>query len=377
MTVRPSFFESTRSRRIWWTLYCVLWLYRALYSFVAQNVVSGLTSLGDSSRYQLGSEFELSGASTWTLSTAIADGLGLLLNYATGGSASLANFVFQTIAFMGLVAFLRRVEPRGRLLVFGLLMTPSFTIWSSVAGKEALVVGALGFCIAYLIELFEGRGRLRLVYVVAITTIAIFKVHYVPAVGLILVGGYLQRFVRQRALSVLLGAFIALALLIALQDTVGKLALQIVPHFAGQSGSRPAFWHDPSDVLIKAPEGMLQAFVGPTWQETSQGFLRLAAFWESIALILVMSLVMLRSALRAPLFSFWIAAFGVLLLLFATYPLGIMNGGSAIRYRTSYLPLLFFLTVVFMRLNWRPSTRRENVGEFLSSRLASTQSSQK
>ena len=94
---------------------------------------------------------------------------------------------------------------------------------------------------------------------------------------------------------------------------------------------------------------MFLGFFGPTLNEVAFGGpLQLASFIESAVLLAVLALAILRQLPSMPVYSALMGGFSLFWILFATYPLGVMNAGSAIRYRTGYELLIFVLITVIM-----------------------------
>ena len=95
---------------------------------------------------------------------------------------------------------------------------------------------------------------------------------------------------------------------------------------------------------------MFQGFFGPTFEESTQGILQNASFIESSFITSILLFLLLRNLANLPVYAFLIGLISLGWLLFASYPLGIMNAGSAVRYRTGHLLLVFVIfSVVFSR----------------------------
>lgn len=338
----------------WNIAYVFLWFYRSLYSVVGQLYVVQLTSLGDSGRYQAARITLLthdlpSDPVGWTrvMSTVLTESIGGLLHAVLAGNPILINLGFQTIAFVGIVALLRVLEPRERVVILLLAMLPSFSLWSSVAGKEAVVVFGLGIVLAKVIELFQGKERVDIIFFAALALVLIYKNQYAPALLFLICAAIFLKRVRQKCTLALGAGLFSLLLLYLIHDIIGQMALDVVPHFVSFGNStRETYFIEKSDVFTKAPYGMFQAFFGPTLGEAQKGILHQASFIESAAMLVVLVFFFLREFLRLPFFMFIVVTFSLGWILFATYPLGIMNPGSAVRYRTGYELLVFVLIAV-------------------------------
>lgn len=352
----------------WPLFYALFWLYRCAFSVISQVFILQVTSLGDAERYQSKSlddpvtSFGGFDLASWprAISTSLTDYLGALFRLVFAGNAVMVNIGFQTLAFVGIVAFLRTVEPRSRLVLALLLMTPSFSVWSSVAGKEAITVMALGFICAYLIRLYRGEVRPSLVTIFAFFLIFIYKNHFLPAILFLVVGTLVAARVQQKSFLALFGGVVSLLLLFLMQDQVAEMAMGLVPHFHGFGNStRPPFWENGGEVFTKAFEGMYLAFVGPTLDEAAGNALHRLTLLESMLVLLVLALYVVRNLPTLPVFQLLVVSFSLFWILFATYPFGVMNPGSAVRYRTGYEMLVFAIVVCLTTresyLRWRMS----------------------
>ena len=302
------------------------------------------------------------GGFTRVLSTQLTEALGAVLHFLFLGDAILISIGFQTIAFVGIVVFLRAVEPKLRVPLTLLTMLPSFTVWSSIASKEAIVVGALGILSAYVIDLYRNRAQLQITHIIAVAIVFVYKTHYLAALAFLILGTLISNRIRQKSLIVLAAGITSIGILFLVEDRVADLALEIVPHFRGYGEStREAFWNTPADVLAKAPHGMFLGFFGPTIDEATKGILQLASFVESSILLGVLAFFVIRQLFRLPVYMVLMSGFSLFWILFATYPLGVMNPGSAVRYRTGYEIFVFLLIVVLLSrqlyVNWNTHDR--------------------
>jgi len=353
----------------WRGFYIVYYVYRCLCSVIGQLVVVQFTSLGDSIRYTGGTErFDTVQGTFWFLnSTALTEAIGSVFAALLGGNRLTISIAFQTLAFIGIYRFLTALPEDLRKWVAIILLAPSFNIWSSIASKEAVVVFAVGTVCAYLVGVYRQTQRLRLIDLIAVGLLAIYKAHYLVALGFVFAGLHLGRLVRQPELLVLGAGVATLIPLYLLRDTIDAYAPQIVIHFFSGAGAstRDAFWTDQYDVFWRAPYGFWLSFVGPTLDEAVNNRLQLAALAESLILVAILGLYLLLNFYRMPLFGFLMSWSAVFWLLFANYPFGVMNPGSAVRYRTGYMiPLLAILIVLSSReafVRWRGKRGRPEV----------------
>ena len=345
---------------VWSIFYAFLWLYRSAVSIVGHFFVTRITLLGDSATYQSSTKFV-----SWEMLSHLTDirdyrnvgthltySLGAIFNWLFDGNPVLINVGFQTVAFIGIVALLRAAKPTHRARLAFLFLLPSFTLWSSVAGKEALVVFSLCIVSAGILKIWYGEGRLNLFHVAALAFVLFLKPYYAAALAYLLGTSWAARHARQPAALALILGLSSLSFLYVVKDTMVRLIFgSVLPGFRGQgvTFNRPDFWETPADVFLRAPEGMFRSLFGPTFQEALSGHVfHFISFAESAAILSVMIWFAVRGLTRMPAFTFVVGAFTTFWMLFATYPLGAMNAGSAIRYRTGYVVVLFVLVAAIL-----------------------------
>lgn len=346
-------------RYTWRAYYFVLFAYRCAYSFLAQVLVSRLTDMSDATGYQFGhlsqfnailNDFSTSGSfllqrEATFLTKLIGAAFGLLV----GGNAVLINICFQTLAFIGIVAFLRGLDPGPRRIAAVLVMLPSFSLWSSVASKEAVVVLAVGLLCRYVVDLHRGGRAGHFVAALSLAIVYLYKPHFVPALLFAIVLPMVARRVSLPHTTVLAAGLTTLGLLYAVRQQLDDMGRTISRWMAAEPGASTRgaefYLSQPNDFFLRAPSGMWRSFVGPTIGETGDGALHLLSYIESIGIVAVLLLYFIPKVPRMPVYSFTVAIFTLFWILLPTYPFGITNPGTAIRYRTDYL-LIVYLAVL-------------------------------
>ena len=345
----------------WALVYFGFYLYRCFYSVIGEVVVMGLTPISDTASYQRSRI-----VTAWTdinetirapdllmqdTSTAITKLLGGILGAISGYEPITANIGFQTVGFIGLVVLLEAVPPRHRVLFLLVLMLPSFTLWSSIASKEAIVVGLLGILMAFSFRLYQGKKNNLLVLVIATILLFMFKPHFmIPFVflyGSLVCGKY----VKQKATMALFAFGLSLAFLYFFRFEVDVFSRATDWGLTAMGGRsvRPLFLANEWDTYYKAPLGMFLAFIGPTLGEASRSVLHLLSFIESIALLVALIIALLWRLPSLPVFSFVLVMGTTFWAMFTNFPLGVSNPGTAIRYRTDWI--LFLLVGFFLLLS--------------------------
>ncbi len=356
----------------WQVVYSFLYLYRSFVSIFIYIVLSGVTTLGDSQTYVTGGKFDtlLGGEdsplsigllidSPRKFSTQLVLAMGYYLNSFIG-IAIVINLIFQTIAFIGIIAVLKALEPQHRKWLLFLFMLPSFTIWSSIAGKEAIVVLAVGIISAYLINLTKKNQLPKIKEIISAFIVLLFKTQYLPGILFIYLTLTLGNKIRQKGFIVLLAGLVSLSLIYIERDTFNKITLEQIPMnyksgsgvdgLAGGRSTREVFWEKDNDYIYKSPKGMIMSIVGPTYKEALlyNNKLHLFGFIEGMIIIIILAVSIFYHAKKASPILLIAVIFTLFWILFATYPLSVMNPGTAIRYRTGILPFIGVLAIYFL-----------------------------
>lgn len=363
----------------WQVVYILLYLYRLCVTIITDVVLSKVTTLGDNQTYVMGGDFAANLAtegSSLSFSVLIdaprkfATELTLAIGYYLNnylGSALIINLVFQTIAFFGILALLKALEPQHRKWVLFLLVLPSFTIWSSIAGKEAIVVFAVGIFSAYLIKITKKNRLPNFKEIISALLIIIFKAQYLPAFLFIYASIVIGKKVKQKGFIILLAGIMSLSFLYIERDRLNDITLNKIPRsfvnlannqlvFAGSDGlaggrsTRQIFWEKENDFIWKSPKGIIVTLVGPTFKEAFlyNNKLHLFSFLEGMVIIMFLVIFIFYHSRNASAFIFIAVVFSIFWILFASYPFGIMNPGASIRYRTTIIPFLAILVVYFL-----------------------------
>jgi hypothetical protein len=343
----------------WRTLFVLLFVYRCVVTVLAEVFVTAFTELGDATTYQGGvfraAAFNLEVFANPTkirdVGTAFTLAIGFVIRSLVGNNAILIDLVFQSIGFFGLYRLLKSVDSGTRKYLYFLFITPSFTIWSSVAGKEAILVCITGIIAAYLVDLFNHRGRVTLLLLASVAVLTIIKPHYLPAILFVFFVGKFVRYFRQKEALTLVAGLVSILFLYLLSDYINDISFQIAPHFYPQNdnSTREIYWVEPYDIFWKAPYGMFQSVYGPTLAEAFGGNpLQFLTFFESAVMLIVLVYFGYRRLPKLPVLSAITVAVGMFWILFLNYPFGIMNPGSAVRYRTGYWLLIVFISVALL-----------------------------
>jgi hypothetical protein len=345
-----------------------------MFSILGELVVMRFTSIGDTRGYQSANVPDhlleqaageigtvLSGLGNFQASTFITDWIGSKFHLIFYGNPILINNGFQTITFVGLIYLLLSVPVKARVGMAILLMLPSFTLWTSIASKECIVSFCVAIISGYLIRQYTEDAKLNLFHISAISLLYLFKPHYLIAIFYAWCGKIVSSYVKQKALLAYMGLLVSLLGLIVFRDEISELSFTVQWSFEVVSDVRStraeSFFVDRFDVFYKIPEGFYRSFVGPTLDEVVTSPLHMATFIESLVLIVILALALLRRIRKIPVYNFVIGVGVSFWILFPNYPFGVMNSGSAIRYRSGWIILLFVAVTVLtsrdLLLIWR------------------------
>ncbi len=333
----------------WGMFYVFLFFYRCLFSVFGAAFVLLFTSfLGDANQYQKRG-FSFSG--NWYRDpTVITENVGAVFSSMFLGNPYLINIGYQALAFYGIYRLLESCEPVTRRKLAVLSLFPSFSIWTSVASKEAILTFALGIIGSYFVMMYRGRPRLRVSHIVAAAIVAIFKAHYGVALLFFYVVTILAGRARKKTLLVFVVGLVSLVPLYIFREDINALSFDVLPHFEGVASGRSTrepFWVDDYDVFSKSGEGMFVGFFGPTLNEAISGrTLQAISFTESAVMVAVLLFFLVQRLPTLPAYNLLLLLFTGFWILFPNYPFGIMNPGSAVRYRSGYLIFLFTVVAI-------------------------------
>lgn len=363
---------SPPSRRRWWLVLGLLVGTKAL------GMVGGwylaprfLSSVGDHEAYVSGHHAlddmqNLDGLN----STAVVGTLSLIF-----GGGAISDYAFATLGAVGiwLVARYGAVNiSLGKLLLA--IALPSTMLWTSITGKEAIVVLALGAVFgswmhAWVRDRWSLTSTLLCAGGVAVTML--FKPHYLlPLFGFwfVLYGGRWLG-IAHGLIRFFLLLCMLLASMIAGWDAIVWFSEEIIRHFSfDANATRVPPWTDALGFVAYAPLGAIIALLGPTPSEVLQSLsIHYVIAGIEAAVIVAGFLWLWRDVLRTIPDTTVIWALIALLVLFAGvhYPFGILNPGSAIRYRSGFLPIIFLVLALIPILYhqrqlalWRHSAQR-------------------
>jgi hypothetical protein len=274
-------------------------------------------------------------------------------------SFSMVGLVAVYIFYRSAVMFLRR---ENILLLYGLGLFPSILFWSSILGKDPVVL--LGISLyAYGAVGWYCFKRVRYIFVLAVgVTVAIFIRLWLGPILLFPLAIFILSSVRGIFLRVIFATFLILAFLFLTGQFMDEFALDSVNDLLetttklsssfshGGSAQEVGFeFTGISSMIAFMPLGAFTALFRPLPGEV-HNFFGLLAGLENLLLLILLFLAVIRvrwHKLREPLIIWailliiiWASAYG-----FVSY----QNLGTAVRYKLQILPILLGLLLYFSR----------------------------
>ncbi len=328
---------------------------KIVYMFFALNVYARFTQLGDTERYIDGPTF--GSYNFWLNSTEMMDFIAHGISIVS--HPLISHFFFVLLSFWGVYYPLKKMQVNQKeltvLLVF--LSFPSFGVWTSIASKESVTVFFMGILLGLIIDLSRSNKiRNYLLILISFYLCLLFKPQYLVAVMSTLMFIFLARRFHMGCywpiIIMQLFAVSSILLLYFTKDYIDQASFMMVDHFSTESSSTRAndIWVERYDVFWNAPLGMMLAFWGPTPSEALSNVKHLMVFLESMVIFAAFIFFVLKIILAsitkhtANFYSFGVFVTSFIWILFVHYPFGVLNPGSAIRYREgfyAYLLLLF------------------------------------
>ncbi|MDD2791240.1 MAG: hypothetical protein PHU40_11335 [Sulfurimonas sp.] len=348
----------------YWLSYFIVKLF---YMFFAILVYSKITTLGDTDRY-INGNLSHSAFAMISNSTSLMDMLGGMSSLIFG--TVLSNVPFLILSFYGVYYSVSRLKltKKQLFLVLFLLSFPSFSIWTSIVSKEAMGVFFMGVILGYLIDLMDDKNRkIKFIEYLAIYLLLIFKPQYFIAIfslwSFIKISFLLNLQANGKSILFLFHVVVVVVAFYYFREMINDLSFIMPAHFSLSSGStrENTIWVNDYDVFYNAPYGMFIGFFGPTLSEVLQKPIQGIAFIESIIILSFFSFFLIRIVLKVintskiNVFLIAMLLMSLFWLLFVHYPFGVLNPGSAIRYRENFygflVVFLFYLYTRYIQSN--------------------------
>lgn len=329
----------------YWTLFFFI---KFFYMIFALLIYSKITILGDTDRW-------MDGVIEYTDISKILFGSTAMIDYIGGISSKLfgnliGNLPFMLLSFYGIYYSVSKfvLSKKQLIFLFFLLSLPTFSIWSSIAGKEAIGVFFMGIILGYIINILEyNRYKLKLIEYFAFYLMFVFKAQYSLAIFSVIFYIYLSRKFSLSKFGKLNLLIIHIVLTIIVfyifRNIINELSFIMPKHFSLDGGStrENTIWINDYDVFLNAPYGMFIAFWGPTFSEIINKPIQSLVFIEnffimSFFMFFLFKFIVKLSNYKVNIFAFTLFIIPIFWLLFVHYPFGALNPGAALRYRENF-----------------------------------------
>ncbi len=340
--------------------------------FLALFVYSRFTQLGDTDRYLSGRTY--GSTNWWYSSTHMMDFLAHSFSKIVG--PIFANLPFVFLAVYGVYYSVERAgftyNQKVKVLLF--LSLPSFSIWSSIASKEAMAVFFMGIILGFLFEIINKvKITNKPLVILCIYLCVIFKPQYMIGLISIFTFVFLTRTVFKSANSKLfvfvMFLVVSFSVLYFLRDIINDYSYIMPAHFTLEAGSTRVndIWVNDYDFFRNAFYGMFIGFWGPTLSESIAKLTHFLVFIESFIVVGTFLILLVPTCLkfiRYKIINIMFISLVIISLswiLFVHYPFGALNPGSAVRYRTNFFS---FLVVVIYFVYLKANSKLLNRGYF-------------
>lgn len=304
--------------------------------------------------------------------TFITNEFGSFLNDA--GGPFFAHTMFALFSVVGLIYYVS--SKRSDLRIVLCLLLPSSMVWTSIVGKEAIFSGV--FVMLIVLWAKSIRENLHIVdwflVMASLTVCWIFRPHYTLCVVWIFFSLYAIKSVRFNSKWFIVGGFFVYltAIKILVWDKLTAYAFKIVVSgagasrheqlgFTGLSGDYTLVSGNFEIFLDTLPTGLIFGIVGPLPNELLERYLFIPFFIEGLLVLLAPFVIYCWGILIASkkhekhffIKVFWLCVFPAIMVAAIVHaPFGILNPGSAIRWRTNFeaifyvAPLLLYIETI-------------------------------
>jgi hypothetical protein len=294
-----------------------------------------------------------------------------ITNLITGSNYWLTGMYFSLFAFSGLWFLsdsIARLEKKGLFAVILLLFYPSLLFWSSGILKETLVVGAMGFLIGIIVDRVRGeKGSWWIILVILILLyfIFLFKYYVAALLGACLLAFFIFTIIQSKVRNPWTGLlfftvliFASLALFSRVHPNLysSRILQVIIDNYQAYAAISPpenmivyhnleASW---SSVLINSPKALFSGLFGPlTFKHNTFWVGNALENWGLLMITLTVIFFQFRDRVRLlPILYFAIFYVLVLATLLA---FAAPNFGTLVRYKVSFMPILFIIIGLGLR----------------------------
>jgi hypothetical protein len=304
--------------------------------------------------------------------TLFTDFVYAALKHVLGWDLLVHLFVSAALSFVLWYVLKSEYRYLNKPLLLGCLLLPHFLIWTGVVGKEALAIAGFLLLVKVCVDLVVWNQLKLVALFIGLFISLIERPHYALAYIYLLA----MAFVISKSQLKLMSLFLpnkSFILLVTATLFLGVIYFYLKPLSYSKLNEimiycQSAFlnsiqcktnrwdilWENPSDFFYNAYWGIPMSLIGPTLSEAVARPVLYPVFIEGcfcfiLLLVLLYHLVQLIKASSSySSFIIWGFLPALVLGLLVNYPFGIFNTGSAIRYKQSLSPLLYFFPLILM-----------------------------
>jgi len=334
-------------------------------------VFANFTQLGDAERYS-NAELDVHSIEKLVNRTFFTDNFFAVLSLFFGRNFAL-NF-FTAFLVSAVIYFVYKEYVKFIPRIFWLvLILPSFAVWTSVVGKEALSFCAFLLISKWIVEkLIYGKSNFSVLAVGLIFGL-IVRPHYGIAYVFVVLMLCLSRHrvgegIKKRNFSLGAKAFFMLTTYalffifawiffyrweIYLHEVM-EVAQNYFSIFEDNSSRTWVAWESGEDFFLNMWWGIPLSLLGPTLNEVFNRSVFLLPFLEGVVFVFLIPYILYRvirfhgDIKGIKFFMLCILTPGVLGIMLIHYPFGIFNPGSANRYKQALTPLFYFLPILLI-----------------------------
>jgi hypothetical protein len=323
---------------------------KVFYVFFTLFIYSKFVQLGDMQAYLNGVHYNPS--KMFLSSTAFVGTISFVLSNIFG--LIITSLIFMFFSFFGIYYSIKKMGLSGKYLIIILVLfsLPSFSVWTSIAGKEAVSVLFMGILFGYIMDYIKKVRFFNIIELVALYLGLLIKPQYIVPLIIFLIYFYFKNKLNLKILGdtlfLIIVVFFVSIMIYIYSEELNDLFYSIPKHFSLEANStrQEKFWQEDFDFLYKLIEGIFLSFIGPSLYEVLNRLEMLPIFLESMFICFTLSYIIIKKIdLKINTFNFNILIFLVIGILILSYPLGVSNYMTAIRYREGYY--VFIIEVIF------------------------------
>lgn len=335
----------------------IIILYRMMFTVFTVFIVSRFTSLADIGQYLNSSltdslpRFFLSSTDHLVVLTQIVKAI---VRYDL-----LVHIFFCLAGTTGILYLTRnqifRKNAKSRFAIF-LFLIPTFTIWSSITTKEAIMV-CMGFIlVSEMLDIYHnGKINNIAMFLISLAYVCFFKPWFSMAIFHFLLAVLIWRGLKlnskQLLLVIGLSALLQAVVLFFVSGYLNEFAQWTAHDFVFRPDARSARispFTNGENFFSYLPLGYFLTLWGPTVTEVKTTVLHLFAFIESsflfgvLLVFVIYKIINVIQTKKLNILNLYLAVTTWFWILLLSYPMGVYNPGSAIRYRTDFYIFLLF-----------------------------------